>query len=229
MKVKICGITTPEDAVAAADAGADAIGLNFVAGPRRIDPLAAEAILDALPPLVVPVALIEIAPTEAGLFNEQVAELLATRWISTVQLYGEVTAETVHQLAWQGYRPLVPVHVRDASFAAPRPDVLGPPAAREVAGVLLDAYDPDKQGGTGRAFHWEWVRQARARGELAGWPPVVLAGGLTPDNVAEAVRRTTPYAVDVASGVESAPGRKDKDQVRRFIAEARRAAQEMHS
>ncbi|MBN1489198.1 MAG: phosphoribosylanthranilate isomerase [Phycisphaerae bacterium] len=221
MKIKICGITTPDDARLVADAGADAIGLNFVAGPRRIDLAQAEGILDALPPLVVPVALVQLTD---GLLNEQVAELLATRWIATIQIYGEVTPAAVTRLAWEGYRPIVPVHVRDETFAQTVPAVLATDRGRGAAAILLDTPHADKLGGTGQSFAWSWLRQARQRGELDAWPPVLLAGGLTPDNVAAAIETARPYGVDVASGVEDEPGRKSPEKVRRFIAEARRAS-----
>lgn len=222
MKIKICGITTPGDAEMAARAGADAVGLNFVGGPRRISLDQAEAILKVLPPLVVPVALVQL---EDGLLNEQVAELLATRWVSTIQVYGEASAEALDRLAWEGYRTLLPVTVQDAGFAANPPDALRKAAGTSVAAVVLDAHEPGKLGGTGKTFGWPWVQQARTRGELDRWPPILLAGGLTPDNVVQAVVEARPYGVDVSSGVESSPGRKDPDKVRRFIMEARRAAE----
>jgi len=205
-----------------AEAGADAIGLNFVGGPRRIDLAQAEAILSVLPPFVVPVALVTLSGPAAGEINEQVAELLATRWISCVQVYGEVTGKAIARLVWEGYRPIVPVPVRDVCFAAARPVCVGPAGERGAAAVLLDTHEADKLGGTGRTFVWSWVAQARALGQLQGWPPIILAGGLTPDNVAQAIREAAPYGVDVSSGVESAPGRKDPEKVRRFVEEARK-------
>jgi phosphoribosylanthranilate isomerase len=222
MKIKVCGITTREDAVMVAEAGADAIGLNFVGGPRRIDLKQAEVILDALPPLVVPVALVSLTGPGAGEMNEQVAELLATRWISTVQVYGEVTNKAVARLAWEGYRPIVPVPVRDIAFAATRPVGVSGGGEQGAAAVLLDTHDPGRLGGTGRSFAWSLVAQARALGHLQGWPPIILAGGLTPENVAQAIREAAPYGVDVSSGVESAPGHKDPEKVRRFVDEARK-------
>ncbi len=222
MRVKICGITTPDDARMVAEAGADAIGLNFVGGPRRIDLTQAEAILAVLPPFVVPVALVEVTGPGVGELNEQILELLATRWVATVQVHGQVSAEAIGKLSWEGFRVILPVRVRDAEFAA-RPVFLPRDRQRGPAAVLLDTHDPEKAGGTGRSFCWDWVRQAREQGELADWPPIIVAGGLTPENVGQAIAVTGPYAVDVSSGVESAPGRKDPAKVARFIAEARRA------
>jgi len=157
--------------------------------------------------------------------QKQVAELLATRWVSTIQVYGEASAEALDRLAWEGYRTLLPVTVQDAGFAANPPDALRNAAGTSVAAVVLDAHEPGKLGGTGKTFGWPWVNQARKRGELDRWPPILLAGGLTPDNVAQAIVEARPYGVDVSSGVESSPGRKDPDKVRRFVMEARRAAE----
>ena len=217
MRIKICGITTPDDAIMAAEAGADAIGLNFVGGPRRIDIPQAEAILSRLPPFVVPVALVRLTGPATPELNEQLAELLATRWVSHVQVYGDVTPDAVARLAWEGYRPIVPIPVRDAGFARERPAILD-----KATAVLLDAHDPNALGGTGRTFTWSWVADARERRELADWPPIILAGGLTPENVARAIAETRPYGIDVSSGVEDGPGRKSRDKLRRFIAEARK-------
>jgi phosphoribosylanthranilate isomerase len=222
MKIKICGITTRDDAIMVAEAGADAIGLNFVGGPRRIDLAQAETILDGLPPFVTPVALVTLAGPGAGEMNEQVVELLATRWMPTIQVYGDVTAEAVERLAWEGYRTILPVPVNDVGFAVARPAALRTASGHGAAAVLLDTHAPDKLGGTGRTFAWSWVAQARSLGQLHGWPPIILAGGLTPENVTQAIAEAAPYAVDVSSGVESAPGRKDADKVRRFVAEARK-------
>lgn len=228
MKVKICGITTPDDARMAAEAGADAVGLNFVGGPRKIDLAQAERILDALPPLIIPVALVRLGDSNPGEMNEQVMELLATRWVSTVQVYGELTAPVIDRLAWEGFRVIVPLPVRDAGFFRTVPWTTAG-QGRGPAMALLDAHDPNKAGGTGRTFAWSWVREARSRGELAQWPPVLLAGGLTPENVRQAVAEADPYGVDVSSGVESSPGRKDAAKVARFIAEARSAERHVSS
>jgi phosphoribosylanthranilate isomerase len=218
MRIKICGITTVDDALAVAEAGADAIGLNFVAGPRRIDLAHAELILRELPPFVQPVALVKLAE---GTIDASIRSLLEARRVSTVQVYGDVTREAVEDLSWRGFDVIVPTPVRDARFAEHKPAALeGSEHGRAVL-VLLDAYDPEKAGGTGQTFRWEWVRAAREEGKLDSWPPILLAGGLTPENVAEAIRMVRPYGVDVSSGVEAEPGRKDMEKVKRFIAAAR--------
>jgi phosphoribosylanthranilate isomerase len=213
VRVKICGITNAGDARAAAEAGADAIGLNFATGPRRIELEAAREIVRATPPFV----------TIVGLFVddrvERIAMVCEQLGIHTVQLHGEETVETVRRLeplnvikafrvAGQAFVDEVRPYVRDCPW---------------LRGVLLDAYVPGVRGGTGRTFRWEWVEVARTRGQTSDWPPIILAGGLTPDNVAEAVRVVRPYAVDTASGVESEPGKKDAKKIAAFVRNAKSA------
>lgn len=211
LRVKICGVTTPADAAVAAEAGADAVGLNFYPGsPRYLDPEGAVAVLDALPVLVQAVGVFVERPlAEVAALAGPLARLGAVQWHGK---HGELPA---------GFpRPFIPAFpVRDAdSLAAVRRyldaccDV-----GRPVAAVLLDAHVAGQHGGTGKTAPWHLLADFRPG------VPVILAGGLTPDNVAEAVRLVRPYAVDVASGVESAPGRKDAEKVRRFVAKARGA------
>ena len=121
MRVKICGITTVADAQAAAQAGADAIGLNFVAGPRRIDIQRAESILRALPPMITPVAL---AKLEDECLPDPLVELLAEFWVSHLQVYGDVTSRSLTRLADEGFRPIPVLAVRDETFAASAPEWL---------------------------------------------------------------------------------------------------------
>jgi phosphoribosylanthranilate isomerase len=208
VRVKICGVTTSDDLRLCADAGADAVGINFHPGsPRYVDPRAAPALLRHLPPFVDAVGVFVERPLR------QVYALAYQLGLRGVQWYGP-------QLDRDDSFPfqLIPAfRVRDAASLA---EVRAAVAACRSAGwspsaVLLDAYVPGQHGGTGRTAPWEL---------LAGFDPgvpVILAGGLTPENVAEAVRAVRPYAVDVASGVESAPGHKDAKKVRRFIDAAR--------
>jgi phosphoribosylanthranilate isomerase len=217
MRVKVCGITSVADAAAAVEAGADAIGLNFASGPRRIDVADAGPIVRAVPPFVTLVAVfVDERPARIGMICQQLG-------IGTVQLHGSESAEVVC-----GLEPLNVIkafRVARPQFAAEvRPYVTGCPWLR---GILLDAYVPQAPGGSGATFCWEWVETAAASGATAGWPPIILAGGLTPENVAEAVRVVKPYAVDVASGVESAPGRKDPEKLAAFIANAKAALAEI--
>jgi phosphoribosylanthranilate isomerase len=215
LRIKICGITTPEDARSAAEVGADAVGLNFVGGPRRIDLKRAREI--------VPVALCELT---GAWIAPDVLELLAAFRVSHVQLYGQPDAAAIVALAEQGFRPIPVLKVADGEFATRGDEWLQRSAPHRPAAILLDAYDPAREGGTGRAFRWEWVAEARDAGKLAGWPPIVLAGGLRPENVADAVRVVRPYGVDVSSGVEldGQPGRKDLEKMRAFVSHANDAA-----
>jgi phosphoribosylanthranilate isomerase len=222
LRIKICGITSTRDAVAAVEAGADAIGLNFVGGPRQIDVPRARSILQVVPPMVTPVAL---ARLEDGIIPDALVELLAEYWVSHVQVYGHATAEVLTAFARDGLRPIPVVSVADARFAEHTPEWLEADESVRPLAVLLDTHDRDKSGGTGRTFHWEWVSAARSGGQLDGWPRLILAGGLNPDNVSKAVRQVRPYAVDVSSGVEAegVPGQKDAGRMRAFVQAAREA------
>lgn len=220
MRIKICGITTPDDAVAAAAAGADAIGLNFVGGPRQIDTAQAALILRELPVFCTPVALVDVTH---GDIPDDLLELLGRHWVSHVQLYGRVAPDTLVRLRADGFQPILVQHVVPGRFpndiAALLVEVLdAPPAA-----VLLDAYREGQMGGTGQTLDWQVVADARAAGAFRVWPPIILAGGLNPENVAEAVRTVRPWGVDVSSGVESSVGRKDVAKMAAFVANARSA------
>jgi phosphoribosylanthranilate isomerase len=214
VRVKICGVTTPADALAAVEAGADAVGLNFYPpSPRFVDAATASAILRELPPFVeavgvfVDLSLADIVRQVAAL-----ERLRTVQWIGTRrELVGGVPLGVI-----QGFA------VRDQGSLAEVADYLG--RCREQGSlpraVLVDAYVAGQHGGTGRTAPWDLLAAFRPG------VPLILAGGLTPDNVAEAVRRVRPYAVDVASGVEAAPGRKDVEKMRRFIANSRLAGWE---
>jgi phosphoribosylanthranilate isomerase len=212
LRIKICGITTPGDGVAAADAGVDAIGLNFYSGsPRFVGVETAARILDQLPPFVDPVAvLVEETPAQA------VDRLNGLSGLRTLQWHG---AESEPAAAWP-VPLIVAFPVRDASSLATITLYLGRCRAtgRLPAAILVDAHVPGQHGGTGQTLPWKLLA------DFHPGVPLILAGGLTPNNVAEAVRLVRPYAVDVASGVESAPGRKDADAMHRFVENARTAA-----
>lgn len=203
VKVKVCGITSIEDALAAVEAGADALGFVFFSkSPRNIFPEQAAAIIRCLPPFVQIV----------GLFvNEQltVVNSIADQCgLDVVQLHGEETPEFC---AGVKRRVIKAFRVKDQSSL----DRLGD---YDVAACLLDAWSPAAYGGTGETFNWE-IAAAAAASQC-----IILAGGLTPENVAEAVATVKPYAVDVSSGVESAPGVKDREKIFNFIRNARNAA-----
>ncbi len=200
-RIKICGITRVEDGLAAARAGADAIGLVFAEkSPRRVSPEQARGIADALPPFITTVALfVNAAPRD-------VERVIAQVRPACLQFHGE---ETPDYCASFGLPWLKAVRVR------PGVDLLQFAARYGGAqGLLLDAYSPAAHGGTGERFDWGLIPADMPR-------PVVLAGGLRPANVAEAVRVARPWAVDVSSGVESAPGIKDGSKVAAFVNEVR--------
>ncbi len=203
MIVKICGITSLDDALAAVDAGADALGFNFAeeAKPKKryIAPADAQKIAAQLPPAVLKVA-VTVNPTAA-----QVREYL--KFMDRVQLHGEETPEFAAEF---GPRAIKALRI-GPDFA---PDAIN---RYNVGSILLDAFDTNARGGTGKTADWSRARQAVAATRM----PVLLAGGLTPENVAEAVRIVRPYGVDVAGGVEKEPGKKDYEKLRRFIHEAK--------
>jgi phosphoribosylanthranilate isomerase len=193
VRIKICGITTPSDAVAAVTAGADAVGLNFyAASPRFLGLETAASILDQLPPFVEPVALV-VDETPAT----TTARLHWLPRLRTVQWHG---AEPEPAAAWS-VPLIVAFPVRDAGslYAITRYLDRCRASGRLPAAVLVDAHVPGQHGGTGQTLPWELLT------DFHPGLPLILAGGLTPDNVADAVRRVRPYAVDVASGVESTP------------------------
>lgn len=201
-RVKICGITRPEDGLAAASLGADAIGLVFYPpSPRALTAQQAAAVAAALPPFVTRVGLF----VDAG--RAAIEAVLTTVHLDLLQFHGEES-----EAECRGFdRPYV-----KAISMKPGLDVAA--AMRNypsAAGFLLDAYHPAVPGGSGECFDWERVPAGRDR-------PIILAGGLTPDNVAEAVRRVRPYAVDVSSGVEAAKGVKDPGRMAEFIRGVRR-------
>lgn len=204
VRVKICGLTNPDDALAAVAAGADALGFMFYErSPRRVTPVQAAAIIRALPPLVAKVGVF-VNPSA-----EFVRETIVVSGIDTLQFHGEEPA------AFCGQFGLKAIKAFRMSDAAALPGLL----AYATEAWLLDSFVPGQLGGTGERFNWDLAIAAKTHGR-----PIVLAGGLTPDNVAEAVQRVRPFGVDVASGVESAPGQKDPAKVRAFIAAAKGAA-----
>lgn len=212
VRVKICGVRNEADAVLAAGAGADAVGLNFYPpSPRSISVDVARGVLRALPPLVEPVALYVDRP-----LREVIQALNVLGGVRTFQWHG-----AARELCdTSPFRMVVAFPLRDRQTLRDMSRYLETACGlgRGPAAVLVDAHVPGMHGGTGHRAPWELLAEYR--------PPVplILAGGLTPDNVAEAIRAVRPYAVDVASGVESAPGVKDPDKVRRFLDNARAAA-----
>jgi len=200
--IKICGVTTVEDARRVIDLGADAIGLNFVLGSkRRVSMEHAQSLLSAIAGRVEVVAVVA-DPTDL-----EVKELREELGISWLQLHGDEAPARLTRLLPHAYKA-VPIEDaadarRAASFGGER--------------LLVDSKVLGESGGTGKLFDWQLVRELVAQRQL------ILAGGLTPDNVGGAVRTLRPFGVDVASGVESAPGRKDQLKLEAFVLAARKA------
>jgi phosphoribosylanthranilate isomerase len=200
-RVKICGITSVADGLMAAEAGADLIGLMFFEGsPRHITLPTAVEISRALPPYVL----------RAGVFvnpdEELVMRAIAECNLNLLQFHGDEPSDFCTQF---GLMSLKAVRVRDTASIEQL-------AGYQTDAFLLDAHSKSGLGGTGEKFNWELAIEAQKFGK-----PIFLAGGLTPENAAEAVRRVRPFGVDVSSGVESAPGKKDAEKVRAFIKAAK--------
>jgi phosphoribosylanthranilate isomerase len=200
-RVKICGITSVADALITAEAGADMVGLMFYdQSPRHIMLASAAEISRALPPFVLRVGVF-VNPDEA-----LVIRAIAECGLSLLQFHGDEPSDFCTQF---GLMSMKAVRVRDA-------ESLNQLANFQTDAFLLDAHSPNGLGGTGGQFNWELAVAAKKFGK-----PIFLAGGLTPENVATAVKKVQPFAVDVSSGVESAPGKKDSAKVRAFITAAK--------
>jgi len=203
VRVKVCGITSPEDALLAAAAGASAIGLIFWPNsPRFVDRAMARRIVEALPTFIVRV----------GVFVDQSLDMMTRTsedvGLDVIQLHGNEPPEMVACLPRRVLKAIkVDGELGDAALAP-----------YEGAGILLDSGDAARPGGTGRTFDWRFAQQARAR-----LPFLALAGGLTPENVAQAIKAVGPDAVDVSSGVEASPGKKDKAKIKAFMEAVRGA------
>jgi phosphoribosylanthranilate isomerase len=200
MWVKICGITNREDALAAVEAGADAIGFVFVpTSPRAVTRHKVEEILRAIPPTILTVGVV------ADEDPDFLRGLLRVCPLSALQFHGEETPELVLSLE-EVAKLIKSVRIRDAGSLKQIPRYRG------VDAVLLDTYDPQRQGGTGIPFDWSLGVRAKEHGI-----PIIIAGGLKPGNVQEVVRQVQPHGVDVSSGVETSPGKKDFSLIREFV------------
>ena len=206
VKVKICGITNLEDARQAIESGATFIGFNFYKrSPRYVTPGAARRILQRLPKKTKSVGVFVNEP------EEKMLAIARQTGLNYLQLHGEESPKTVARL--KRTLPVIKaVRVRSSSSIAKLARY------KHVAAFLLDGFDRRRHGGSGTSFDWEIVRRAKPAGHI------FLAGGLTPGNVARAIRSAKPYAVDVCSGVEAKPGKKDPALVKSFV-RAVRAAQ----
>ena len=201
VRVKICGITNSEDASLAVEAGADAVGFIFCTSPRRVTVEEATEISMALPPFVTRVGVF------ANAAMNTVREVAQACGLDAVQLHGDESPEDCRRV---GLKVIKAFRLRTEAD-------LEPMAGYRVDAYLLDAHADGALGGTGQTFDWKLALKAKKYG------PVILAGGLNPDLVGEAIRFVRPYGVDVSSGVEASPGRKDPEKVRCFISEALRA------
>lgn len=211
-RIKICGITTPNDARMVAEAGADVIGLVFAESPRRVSVEQAAAIVDALPPHVPAVGVFVNEPTASII---RIAEALG---LDEVQLHGDESPRMLGELG--GLRVTKSLRVRDASSLDDVPRY----ADAGASAILLDVYSDRAAGGTGLQFDWELVARAAESGAVDREVPLIIAGGLTPTNVAECIKSLRPWGVDVSSGVESAPGVKCANRIARFVTAVRGAS-----
>src|SRR5574337_1197846 len=203
IRVKICGITSYDDAWAAVEAGADALGFIFVKGtPRSIEPEDAAVITARMPPFVATVGvLVDRTPAE-------IERIVGVSGVGLAQLHGHESPEICGHLRVP-FIKVIRVQSEENLEALHR--------YPKAKAFLLDTFVAGQPGGTGRTFPWEIAAKAARQSR------VILSGGLTPDNVALAVTQVKPYAGDVCSGVEAAPGRKDHEKVREFIEHARTA------
>ena len=204
-RIKFCGLTRPGDVRLASELGADAIGFVFAErSPRRIEPEQARAMRNALAPLVNVVAL--FADTPAAGVREAIKQARPT----LLQFHGDEDDAfcRAFRVPWMKAIPMANGEAWDARTLQQR--------WPHADGFLFDSHGAGKGGGTGKAFDWSRIPTGLHR-------PFVLAGGITPDNVFDAIHATLPWAVDVASGIEVSPGIKDGEKMRRFVAEVRRA------
>ena len=199
VKVKICGITNLEDAVAAVEYGADALGFVFVPSPREVTVEQVSYIVASLPPFIIKVGVFVDEKLE------RIKEAIEVCGLDLVQLHGSESPEFCGALS---PRVIKGFRVKDESILSVLPRY-------KVGAYLLDSFDMEKRGGTGKTFNWDIARKAAEERRI------ILAGGLTPDIVRQAIEKAKPYAVDVSSGVESGPGKKDKEKIRAFIAAAK--------
>ena len=203
-KIKICGITNLDDAMAAVDFGSDALGFVFFReSPRAISPQSAASIIAKLPAFTTTVGVFVDSPLD------EIQKIVNETGIDVVQLHGDEPPEScrLHRRVIKGIRVK---SLESLETLESYQDF--------VSAFLLDTFAPNMPGGTGQVFNWEIATEAKNFGRI------ILAGGLTPENISEAIRRVNPYAVDVSSGVELAKGKKDHQKMRLFIERARSAA-----
>jgi phosphoribosylanthranilate isomerase len=203
VRVKICGITNLEDARAAVAAGADALGFVFASSPRQVDPARVSEIISGLPPFISKVGVF----VDADL--EEITRIMTECHLDLAQLHGEESPDLCLKL-FPGAIKSFRVKGREVLESLPR---------YKASAYLLDGFSHRAAGGAGTTFDWDIAREAKRYGNI------ILSGGLTPQNVHQAVAAVQPFAVDVSSGVEARPGKKDHQRLRDFIRAAESAAE----
>jgi len=199
-EIKICGLTNLEDALAAAEAGADALGFVFYRqSPRCIESKTAKEIIRQLPPYVTTVGVF------ANASADEILDAMEECGLDLAQLQGDEPPSVCERL---GPKAIKAIRVKNR-------DSLASMKAYSVRAFVLDTYTPENFGGTGKRFDWDLALEAKQYGR------VILAGGLNPQNVREAIQKVRPYGVDVSTGVEQRIGRKDPEKVRQFIVKAK--------
>ena len=202
VKVKVCGIKNPGDARVAADAGADAIGLVFAQSPRQVNVEEAREIAAALPEDVLKVGVFVDAEPE------EVLRIAGEVGLDYAQLHGDEDPETIARIRDGGLGVIKALRVRNAR-------ALAAVERYEADLFLLDAWSAKVRGGTGERFDWELAKSLKGRDNI------LVSGGLTPENVREAIEFFEPYGVDASSSLEERPGKKDDERVRRFVSAAK--------
>ena len=202
VKVKVCGITNPKDAWIANKSGADAIGLVFAESPRKLSVEQAREITATLPDEVLKVGVFVDEEPEKALW------IVRELGLDYAQLHGDESTETVTFLRGEGVKVIKALRVRGAESLAAMDEY-------EADLFLLDAWSEKARGGTGERFDWELAKSHGGRGNI------LVSGGLTPENVREAIRFFEPYGVDASSSLEDAPGKKNGERVRRFVSAAK--------
>ena len=206
MRIKICGITNPKDAQIDSDLGADALGFVFAKGsPRTITPEAAGNIICKLPPFIVPVGVFVDSPLE------EILSIIEYTGIQCVQLHG-------NESPFECMKINIPVIKAFKMHEHFRADAL---ISFKVSAYLLDTYVEGVTGGTGKTFDWNIAVEAKAYGRI------ILAGGLNPGNIKDAIRKVQPYGIDISSGVESEPGKKDRRKLQQLFTTIHSLREEM--
>ena len=206
MKIKICGLTNLEDALVAVELGADLLGFNFYPGsPRYIEPSHCAQITEALNEQRIATVLVGVFVNETA---EAIDRVLRECGLQLAQMHGDESPETLEALDGRAFKAIRPQSAGEAETAAQRFAHLGHSGG---PALLVDAYREGQYGGTGSVANWTIAKR------LAAQVPILLAGGLTPDNVRSAVEEVQPWGTDVASGVESRPGRKDHKRLKAYV------------